>query len=92
MCLTCTFGSIRVSNTANKVIECSSFETKITEPIVECSAYLERGRPSLFDMTTMAYIMTIDPKTSQPIGFVRFGGMGDEEKRKIRDATPGKFD
>lgn len=57
---------------SEKITLCNaSYNKPIEVPfrkITECSKYEERGKPSLFEMQKVAYVMITDPR-GKPIGF-----------------------
>jgi len=81
LCDTCRSGVVRRGAAeSNEEIYCTLIERKVTMRVIECSRYVDRSRPSLWDMREIAWVLQTDSKR-QKIGFLR----AKEWERKHED-------
>lgn len=81
LCLSCRRSTWRKDRSGHTYIQCHAFERKVDSVTVECSEYDDKGRPALWDMEKIAWVLMSDKKG--PIGFRPIKDLTDEEKRKL---------
>jgi hypothetical protein len=71
LCDTCRSGIVtRGASESDEQVHCTMMEEPIRRKVVECSRYVNRTLPSLWDLQQIAWVLDIDSKR-QRIGFVR---------------------
>lgn len=71
LCDSCASGVVRRGAAeSDERIYCRTIERDVRTRIVECSSYIDRTRPSLWDMQQIAWVLEVDSKR-QRIGFLR---------------------
>jgi hypothetical protein len=81
LCDTCQSGIVRRGpSESNEEIYCTLMKRNVEMRVVECSRYVDRSRPSLWDMRQIASVLQTDSKR-QKIGFLR----AKEWERKFED-------
>jgi hypothetical protein len=88
LCLTCRFATIvRGQALRDEIIECSQLAASrksITFPVVSCSDYSDKRRPSLREMEEIAWVLTSDPRRNE-IGFVRASALKPRDRFILDD-------
>lgn len=83
LCETCRYATVvRGASLGDEIVECSQLVCgggRITFPVMSCSSYSDRRRPSLREMEEIAWILRSDPKRNE-IGFVRAAKLRDRER------------
>lgn len=71
LCDSCQSGVVlRGASDSDELIHCTVMERDVKTRVVECSRYIDRSRPSLWDMRQIAWVLQTDSKR-QKIGFLR---------------------
>ena len=87
LCKSCSNCAIRFDTADNEERRfCSTFETKLTSRVAECSNYYNSNLPSLKTLYDTAWILSTD-KVTRDIGFIRF----DKWKQKSGNDTPDEY-
>ena len=82
LCVTCRYATIvRGARLRDEIIECDQLygRRRVTFPVVSCSAYSDKRRPSVREMEEIAWILRSDPKRKE-IGFVRASALKPRER------------
>jgi hypothetical protein len=81
LCDTCQSGVVRRGAAdSDEHIYCLVTEREVSTRVVECNRYVDRTKPSLWDMRQIAWVLRTD-STRQRIGFIR----AKEWERKHED-------
>jgi len=83
LCTTCRYATvIKGPRLRDEITRCTEFSPAhtIRFPVVSCSAYSDRRRPSADEMVPIAWVLRVDKKKN-PIGFVRGSELSLEERR-----------
>jgi hypothetical protein len=82
LCATCRYATlIKGRSLREEIVECSQLADghgRITFPVTQCTKYLHRNHPSLYEMESIAWVLRTDA-SRRHIGFVR-----------SRDLEPGE--
>jgi len=82
LCATCRYATvIKGRSLREEIVECSQLADghgRITFAVTQCSKYLHRNHPSLYEMESIAWVLRTDA-SRRHIGFVR-----------SRDLEPGE--
>jgi len=71
LCDSCSSGIVRRGpSESDEHVHCTVTERDVTMRVVECTRYVDRTQPSLWDMREIAWILQTDSKR-QRIGFLR---------------------
>lgn len=71
LCETCSNSVImRGAAASEEIVHCHAMGSAVAIRVVDCNRYCEGGRPSLWDMRQIAWVLDIDNKR-QRIGFLR---------------------
>lgn len=71
LCDTCQSGVVRRGAAdSDEQVYCTVIEREVRTRVVECNRYIDRTRPSLWEMRQIAWVLRTDHKRQQ-IGFVR---------------------
>lgn len=90
LCKTCANGQIMEDHTGEIITWCHDHHYApmlITKPVMRCTSFHERNRPSLAVYKEVAWFITTDKKTGK-IGFITPAdrkGLGDKERRALLD-------
>lgn len=55
---------------SDEIVRCNQIEAAVRFPVTECSVYVHKNHPTLWQMEDIAWILRSDPKQNK-IGFVR---------------------
>jgi hypothetical protein len=81
LCDTCQSGVVRRGAAdSDEHVYCLVTERDVATRVVECNRYVDRNKPSLFDMRQIAWVLRAD-SSHQRIGFIR----AKEWERKYAD-------
>src|SRR5262245_4442228 len=81
LCDTCDSGVVRKgASDSDEAVYCRITKGELNTRVVECSRYVNRSQPSLWDMRQTAWVLQTDSKR-QKIGFLR----AKEWERKHED-------
>lgn len=90
LCDTCSCGIVRRgASESDEHIHCTVTEGDVQMRVVECSRYIDRSQPSLWDMRQIAWILQTDSKR-QKIGFLRVKEW--ERKHEDEELLPTHID
>ncbi len=71
LCDTCQCGLVRRGAAeSDEHIYCTVTEREVRSRVMECSRYIDRSKPSLWDMQQIAWVLRTDSKR-QKMGFIR---------------------
>jgi hypothetical protein len=87
LCESCRSSTIvRGARLGEEIVECArlSFENaRVPFPVVSCSDYSDRSRPSLREMEEIAWVLKSDPRRGQ-VGFVHSSLLPEEERHVLK--------
>jgi len=83
LCETCRWSTVvRGTRLGDEIVDCSQLSwrnQRVPFPVVSCSGYGDRRRPSLREMEEIAWILRSDPQRNK-IGFVQSNRLSDAER------------
>ena len=88
LCETCRSATIiRGAKLGDEIVECDRLSyrnQRVLFPVISCSGYRDRNRPSLREMEEIAWVLRSDPHRNQ-VGFVRSSRLADEERYVLEE-------
>lgn len=88
LCETCRWATvIRGTRLDDEIVHCAQLSWKnqrVTFPVVSCSSYGDRRRPTVREMEEIAWILRSDPQRNK-IGFVRSSRLSDAERYVLEE-------
>lgn len=91
LCATCRYATvIKGRSLREEIVECSQLgdgHGRIRFAVTECSKYLHRNHPSLYEMETIAWVLRMDANRRH-IGFVRSRDLEPGERFVLPDDEP----
>lgn len=82
LCVTCRYATIvRGARLGDEIVQCDQLyrRSRITFPVVSCSAYSDKRGASVREMEEIAWILRSDPKKNE-IGFVRASSLKPRDR------------
>ena len=71
LCDTCQWGVVRRGAAeSDERIYCTTIRGEVENRVVECNRYEDRGQPSLYHLSQIAWVLRTDTKREK-IGFIR---------------------
>jgi hypothetical protein len=86
LCESCRCATvIRGHRLGDEIVECSRLSSRnqrVPFPVSSCSDYLDRSKPTLYDMESIAWVLKTDPRRNQ-VGFVHASKLKDEDRHLL---------
>jgi hypothetical protein len=83
LCESCRLATvIRGARLGDEIVECAQLSYKnqrISFPVTSCSSYLDRAKPTLRDMESIAWVLKTDPRRNQ-VGFIHSAKLPEDER------------
>lgn len=90
LCDSCSYSVIRRgASESDEQIHCTATQRPVRTRIVECTSYVDKSQPSLWDMRQIAWVLQTDSRRER-IGFLRAREW--QQKHEGEDLLPSHFD